>query len=147
MVHIDEVGNRYAWKGPGWRDGRGRMDGNLTERPNHTTPVYEFDTGGRFGYNKFYTVWPPEAYNIAFNVATHWTYSKDQNGRLAPKFWVYHRDWYWFGKLSFSSSDSRPNMNSQLNIILNLKEQIYGMVMWHLLELLTEQQSVVLLGI
>ena len=127
MVHIDEVGNRYAWKGPGWRDGRGRMDGNLTERPNHTTPVYEFDTGGRFGYNKFYTVWPPEAYNIAFNVATHWTYSKDQNGRLAPKFWVYHRDWYWFGKLSFSSSDSEPNMNSQLRYHSKLK----GTNLWY----------------
>ena len=39
------------------------------------------------------------------------------NGKLAPKFWVYHRDWYWYGNLSFGSSDSRPDMNSQLTYL------------------------------
>ena len=51
------VGNRYAWKGPGWSDSQGRTNGRLTQRPNYTTPVYEFDTGGRSGFSKFYTVW------------------------------------------------------------------------------------------
>ena len=117
MVHIDEVGNRYAWKGPAWSDSSGRTNGRLTQRPNFTTPVYEFDTGGRFGFNKFYTVWPPEAYDIRFGAGSHWGYSKDVNGKLAPKFWVYHRDWYWHGNLSFGSSDSRPDMNSQLTYL------------------------------
>ena len=114
MVHIDDVGNRYAWKGPGWSDSQGRTNGRLTQRPNYTTPVYEFDTGGRSGFSKFYTVWPPEAYDIRFTFGSHWDYSKDANGKLAPKFWVYHRDWYWYGNLSFGSSDPRPDMNTQL---------------------------------
>ena len=57
MVHIDDVGNRYAWKGPGWSDSQGRTNGRLTQRPNYTTPVYEFDMGGRSGFSKFYTVY------------------------------------------------------------------------------------------
>ena len=39
---------------------------------------------------------------------------QDENGKLAPKFWVYHREWYWYGNLSFGSGDSRPDMNTQL---------------------------------
>ena len=114
MTHIDDPGNRYAWKGPGWTDGNGGTYGRLTSRPNYATPVYEFDTLGQSGYSKFYTIWPPEAYNLRYGgCCSHWQYSKDSNGHLAPKFWVYHRDWYWHGKLSFGPGDSAPS-TSQL---------------------------------
>ena len=118
MVHIDSKDNRYAWKGPGWSDSNNSsINGRLTQRPNFTTPVYEFDTGGRSGFSKFYTVWPPEAYDIRFGFGSHWDYSKDQNGKLAPKFWVYHRNWYWYGNLSFGSQDSKPDANTQLTYL------------------------------
>tara|TARA_B100000524_G_scaffold169886_1_gene86949 strand:- start:51 stop:6131 length:6081 start_codon:yes stop_codon:yes gene_type:complete len=127
MVHIDDAGNRYAWKGPGWSDSAGRTNGRLTQRPNYTTPVYEFDTGGRSGFSKFYTIWPPEAYDIRFGFGSHWDYSKDQNGKLAPKFWVYHRNWYWYGNLSFGSQDSRPDINTQLQY----QDKLVGTKEWY----------------
>ena len=126
MVHIDDAGNRYAWKGPGWSDSAGRTNGRLTQRPNYTTPVYEFDTGGRSGFSKFYTIWPPEAYDIRFGFGSHWDYSKDQNGKLAPKFWVYHRNWYWYGNLSFGSQDSRPDITQ-----LQYQDKLVGTKQWY----------------
>lgn len=116
MVHIDSIDNRYAWKGPGWSEGS-NTSGRLTQRPNFTTPVYEFETGARNEFSKFYTVWPIEAYNIRFINAPHWDYSKDVNGKLAPKFWVYHRNWYWHGRLSFEEGDPAPDQNTQLTYL------------------------------
>ena len=96
MVHIDEVGNRYAWKGPAWSDSSGHTNGRLTQRPTlqlqFMNLIQEEDlvliNSIQYG---------TEAYDIRFGAGSHWGYSKDVNGKLAPKFWVYHRDWYWYG--------------------------------------------------
>ena len=100
---IDNVDNenRYAWKGPGWDDGRGGTYGRLTERPTHTTGLYKFVKANG---NVFYTHNPNEAAGI-LNSQT-WTYSKDSNGNLAPRYWIYQHSFYWSGKLTYALGDT-----------------------------------------
>ena len=101
IINVDGGDQHYAWKGPGWEDGRGGTSGRLTERPTHTIPLYYFRKPNG---NVFYTHNPLEAEYI-FNLTT-WTASKDSNGNLAPRYWVYRHNFYWSGKLTYALGET-----------------------------------------
>ena len=102
-MDVDGNDQIYAWKGPGWNlalyGGTYRIE--FGERPTHAIGLYRFVKANG---NVFYTHNPREAANI-FN-STTWDASKDSNGNLAPRYWVYKHNFYWGGKLTYAPGET-----------------------------------------
>ena len=102
VMDVDGNDQIYAWKGPGWNEALyGGTYGRLTERPTHAIGLYRFVKPNN---NVFYTHNPAEAEYI-FNLTT-WDASKDSNGNLAPRYWVYKDNFYWGGKLTYAPGET-----------------------------------------